>query len=299
MKALWQESGGLHDYNKIDEIKAWDAVYDKISGKTEKARSALAFTIIKVAAVILISYVLGAMTIYLSGVKTFQSAVTENKEIRMRSPLGSKTEVVLSDGTKVWLNSGSEIRYPSEFGKKQRDLYLVGEAFFEVKKNKESPFLVHTENVDVRVLGTSFNVKSYPEEKMVETTLVEGTIHINKVGSSHILKLQPGEKAIFKRNADGLKEKDDNAFLVAKDVDTELDTSWKSGKLVFKREKFGDLAIKLERWYNVHISVNNKKLTEEKVTGIFQNESIEQALNALQISVSFSYKIDKNNISIK
>jgi ferric-dicitrate binding protein FerR (iron transport regulator) len=292
IEQLWKKSKGVGDYYNINQEYAWDIIRKKI---TKKPRQVILQSVLKIAAVVAIAYLLGGFTMYLIQPKP-QQGISESKEISVKAPLGSKTEIELSDGTKVWLNSGSEVRYPTIFDRTKRDIYLTGEAFFDVEKNKEAPFFVHTDDVEIKVLGTSFNVKSYPEEDLVETTLVEGVINMNKKGSSQVLQLKPKEKATFIKNIEKLPGEE--RFIVTENIDTELYSSWKSGKLVFKREKFGDLMVKLERWYNVHITVGNKKLHEERITGAFENESIEQALEALKISVPFSYKISKNNITI-
>ncbi len=292
IERLWKNSKGVGDYYKINQEYAWDTIYKKI---TKKPRQVIFQAVLKIAAIVAIAYLLGGLTIYFIQPKPQQGIFT-SKEIYVKAPLGSKAEIELSDGTKVWLNSGSEVRYPTIFDRTKRDIYLTGEAFFDVEKNKQVPFFVHTNDVDIKVLGTSFNVKSYPEENLVETTLVEGLININKKGSNQILQLKPKEKATF------IKDIRDRAgaqqFVVTENIDTELYSSWKNGKFVFRREKFGDLTVKMERWYNVHITVENKKLYEERVTGAFENESIEQALEALKISVPFSFKFTKGNITI-
>jgi ferric-dicitrate binding protein FerR (iron transport regulator) len=294
LERLWLESNGIGDYYSINQGHAWKEVHRRIMPKTNQR---LLKPMIKVAAVVAIAYLLGALSMYLLQPKPQQGLVV-SKEIYVKAPLGSKTEVELSDGTKVWLNSGSEVHYPAIFDQNQRDIYLVGEAYFDVEKNEAAPFFVHTNDIDIRVLGTRFNVKSYPEEGLVETTLEEGLININKKGSDQVLQLKPREKATFVKNLEKQPAKGAERFVITENVDTELYTSWKNEKLVFKREKFADLAIKLERWYNVQISIGNKKLANEMVTGIFENESIEQALQALRISVPFKYEIKKNQITI-
>lgn len=296
LERLWMESNGVSDYYKIDQEHAWDIVYRKIM---PKANQRILRPMLKVAASIAIAYLLGALTMYFIQPGTQpRQGVAISPEIYVKAPLGSKTEVELSDGTKVWLNSGSEVRYPAAFDQNQRDIYLAGEAYFAVEKNEEAPFFVHTNDIDIRVLGTRFNVKAYPEESLVETTLEEGLININKKGSGQILQLKPKEQASFVKNPEKLPGNKER-FIVSENVNTELYTSWRNEKLIFKSEKFADLTVKLERWYNVHISLENKKLAEERVTGSFENESIEQALEALRISVPFTYKINKNKITIK
>ena len=294
IERLWKDSKGIVDYYKVNQEYAWSQIYRKI---TPKHKTRILHPIVKVAAAVVVAFLLGASAMYFIQ-PVPQQKIFVSKEICVKAPLGSKTEVELSDGTEVWLNSGSEIRYPATFRKNQRDIYLVGEAFFDVEKNVEAPFFVHADEVDIRVLGTSFNVKSYPEEDIVETTLVEGLINMNKKGSNQVFQLKPNEKATFIKNREEISGKETEQFIITKNVDAKLYTSWKNGMLIFKKEKFGDLVIKMERWYNVRITIENKQLTGEKVTGSFQNESIEQALEALKISVPFSYKINKNDINI-
>lgn len=290
IEQLWKGAKGIGDYYKINQDQAWEKVYKKAM---QKPKRQLLNPLLKVAAVVVIAFLAGALGMYL--IQPKQTGAPAGREIYAKAPLGSKTEVELSDGTKVWLNSGSEVRYPAIFGPDQRNVYLEGEAYFEVEKNKRAPFCVHTGEIEIEVLGTSFNVKSYPEDDRIETTLIEGAVGISKTGSEQSVKLKPNEKASLARNTG----KQDEEFTVTGNVDTELYISWKNGKLVFKKEKLGDLAVKLERWFNVTITISDKKLAEERVTGIFQNENIEQVLDALQMSLSFSYEITKNEIVIE
>ena len=290
IKKLWKDPKGVQTYTKIDQDRAWDIIHRKIAQRPVRK---ILQPALKVAAIVVIAYLLGALTMYFVRQKP-QTQTDTKKEIYVKAPLGSKSELILSDGTKVWLNSGSEIHYPAVFGPNQRDIDLTGEAYFEVKKNKEAPFFVHTNKTDIRVLGTQFNVKSYPEDRYTETVLVEGSVNINKKGSNKTIQLKPNEKATLK------KDGDPNAkFVIAKNINTELYTAWKNEKLIFKREKFGKVVVLMERWYNVQITVINKKVEEERVTGSFENESIEQALNALKISMPFTYQINKNKIIIR
>jgi len=287
LEKLWNAPKGLDAYYKIDEKQAWNYIHSKI----HPAPGLQIFrNMTKVAAAAALIFLIGTSTLFYIQNRELNT-LTWNNEISVKAPLGSKTEVILSDGTKIWLNSGSEIRYPATFDKEQRDVQLVGEAYFEVEKNKKWPFLVHTDDVDIRVLGTCFNVKSYPEENNVETVLEEGSISICKKGSNEVLLLKPDEEAIYTKST--------SRFEIKRKIESDLYTSWKSNKIIFKRETFSTLAVKLERWHNVRISIKNKKLAEEKVTGTFENESIEQVLEALRISVPFTYEVRKNNIMIK
>jgi len=318
IKLLWENPESILAYGKIDELTAWHNAKKRINQKVTDTRKNRFIQIIKIAAVIVLAFIIGSLSPYFFGFdpaswgKNQTNTVTEDYSV-VKAPLGSKSQIKLPDGSSVWLNSGSEVRYKSTFRQGERDIYLTGEAYFDVKKIKLSHFVVHTQDIEVKVRGTRFNVKSYPEEGLIETTLEEGLVNINKVGSNQILELKPNQKAIFVKKEGKIMVSDylpDNLedlkpanrkeqFVVAENIDTELSTSWKNERLVFKRERFDILMIKLERWHDVNITIENDKLKEERVTGIFEIESIEQALEALKISVPFTYEINKNNIIIK
>lgn len=235
---------------------------------------------------------------------------------------GSKSRIVLPDGTMVSLNSGSKIKYPSHF-ENDRSVYIEGEVFFDVKKDAKHPFYVHTSDITIKVLGTVFNVKSYPEEKIIETTLVSGSVEIfdNKEGkksdrdlSQQIAVLAPNQKAIFVKNNREMttvsnetkEQKIDEVviepispqMLILDKVKTEITTSWKDNRLVFDNEKFERLLPKLERWYNLKIINDFPEINNTRFTGKFDLETIEQALRALQITTPFNYKMDKNKLTI-
>ena len=223
--------------------------------------------------------------------------------------LGSKSKIKLPDGSVVKLNSGSKLTYPSFFNDKMRQVYLEGEAYFEVKADSSMPFFVNTSDITVKVTGTSFNLKSYPESNTIVTTLVSGSLEISHKSAKPIT-LKPNQKAIYIKDQHKLTldERKELNFepgqmkvpkLSLKDqIDTRPLTAWKDGKLIFTNEKFEDLAIRLERWYNVKIIIKSQKLRNERFTGKFENETTEQVLNALMIAEPFEYTMNKNIITI-
>ncbi len=223
--------------------------------------------------------------------------------------LGSKSKIKLSDGTVVKLNSGSKLSYPAFFNDKKRQVYLEGEAYFEVKADSSRPFFVNTSDITVKVIGTSFNLKSYPESNTIVTTLVSGSLEISHKSAKPIT-LKPNQNAVYikdkhKLTLDERKELnlESGQMKVPKlslqnQIDTRPLTAWKDGKLIFTNEKFEDLAIKLERWYNVKIIIKSQELKQERFTGTFENETTEQVLNALKIAEPFEYTINKNIITI-
>jgi len=232
--------------------------------------------------------------------------------------LGSKSKIRLPDGSVVNLNSGSRLCYPAFFNDKYRQVSLEGEAFFEVKADSSMPFYVNTSDITIKVIGTSFNVKSYPESNTIETTLVSGSLEISDrtllghdiLNISRHFTMKPNQKAVYIKDMDRLTvdEQKELKFepkrmkipkLALQDqIDTQPLTAWKDNKLIFNNEKFEDLAIKLERWYDVNITIKARELRKERLTGTFENETTEQVLNALMIAEPFIYTIDKNEITI-
>lgn len=229
------------------------------------------------------------------------------------APLGARSNVTLPDGTIVWLNAGSKIRYAMDFLKKDREINLSGEAYFEVAKVKGSRFIVHTGHVDIKVWGTKFNVKAYPEEKTIQTTLVEGSVSIVKTGSipeKAETFLVPNQTAIFYKN----KSDDDKVKIekptkpepenilpmeVKKEVNTILYTSWKDDKWVIEGQTLGVFAEELERRYNVEIKFEDETLMNYKFNGILANETLEQILEIVKISAPVDYEVIANQVTLK
>lgn len=248
-----------------------------------------------------------------SVIDTRDAGSVANNEIFV--PYGSKTRIVLPDGSVVILNSGSYLRYPSTFDSFNRSAFIQGEAFFDIKKDSRNPFVVKTADITIKVLGTRFNVKSYNDEKTVETTLVSGSIEIYKndsasVDNNRIFILKPNQQAIYEKQTGDLaisekaektndqKLKPIRSFLVQKKVDLDPVIAWKDNRMIFRDESFSELSKKMERWYNVEIEIQNEDLSKALFSGIFEKETVEQALNALTIATPFDYKMNKNKIII-
>ncbi|MFN8254533.1 MAG: FecR family protein [Bacteroidales bacterium] len=218
-----------------------------------------------------------------------------SKLTAISSPKGSKSMLSLYDGTKIWLNAGSTIKFDNFFNEKNRNLILEGEAYFEVAKNQAIPFLVKAGDIVVQATGTVFNVKAYPDEKVIETTLVEGsvTVGINN-GPKNAVNLMPNEQ-VFYYKSDKIN-KEGSRLIKSKGIDTEIYTSWINDKLQINGERLGALAIKLERKYDVTIHIEDEKLKNLQFTGILENETIEQILEIIRISSSVKYRIDGREI---
>ena len=201
------------------------------------------------------------------------------------TPNGARTSFELPDGSKVWLNSGSSLSFPMSFRNK-RPVTLVGEAFFDVKKNS-NPFIVSTQYGKVCVKGTSFDVKAYNDESF-ETTLLTGSVEITGKNKDKV-DLIPGFQA-----------KSTNGKLSVSKVETEVYTSWKDGKLIFQNEPLLTVAKRLERWYNVNIELDHDpNLYKIKYNGTIEMESVTEVLSLLKITASIDYTYDKNKRLIK
>jgi len=250
----------------------------------------------------------------------FHSAkTTENNEVVAKP--GAKSKMILPDGTTVWLNSGSRLIYSGNFKDSVRAVELDGEAFFDVVKDAKHPFIVHTSGIDIRVLGTAFNVKSYAADATIEATLIRGLIEVVKKNQPESPKviLRPHEKLIFNKDQQAITTsgyyttaadiKNSRVVVLPKEIsitpiprnkpDTALaETAWIYNKLVADGETFGEFSKKMERWYNVHFVFQDTKTAEYRFHSVFENENIEEALKALQLIASFNYKINDNEIKI-
>lgn len=218
---------------------------------------------------------------------------------------GTRSHIKLADGTTVWLNSDSELKYPLRFKGRKREVYLRGEAFFDVAKNAEKPFIVHTENMTINVLGTSFNVKAYAGDSTSEATLISGEVEIALPRTDKVIRLRPAEKLVVNRSPDSVKSPVTAARPVeikptyfSKGDSAIIETAWVDNKLVFSDEAFISLAARMQRWYNMSIRFENQTISQYRFTGIFQKESLTEALERLQLTEKFNYRISEDNTVI-
>ncbi len=232
---------------------------------------------------------------------------------------GSRTRTILPDGSTVWLNAGSRIVYGSEFNLANREITLYGEAYFDVLKEPQRPFIVHAGEINIKVLGTVFNVKSYPEDKTIETTLLRGLVEITtKNAKRAAIYLHPNQKIILPQKTSALDIKsgiiainekrtgknEKNNVLSITHLDSSLkeneriETAWIYNRLQFRGDSFTELAKKLERWYNITIYFEDDRVKELTFNGSLENETIDQAFHALQTANPFNFKIRNNEIFI-
>ena len=250
---------------------------------------------------------------------SMRSSDPEQRSEAIEARKGSRSRSLLPDGTTVWLNAGSKITYDGDFTGATREVRLDGEAFFDVVKQPDRPFIVHTSGIDIKVLGTAFNVKSYPEDKTVETTLYRGSVNVFREEETErkAIRLAPNEKLILLKrtaiDAENLsKDKAETSsainigptnYTIAKIDSTKLEserfeTAWIYSRLEFRGDSFEELARKLERWYNVTIVFNDEKVKQLSFNGSFEKENVEQAFTALKFALPFEYLIKGHDIYV-
>jgi ferric-dicitrate binding protein FerR (iron transport regulator) len=240
----------------------------------------------KIAAILILPVII------LSGYYFFQ----ENGPVQYTEtivPKGQKSEIVLPDKTHIWLNSASRLRYPVKFGNVNRELFLEGEAYFEVAENKNKPFLVQTSGITVKVLGTKFNVKTYPDDENVETALLSGkinlTIHSGQ-GKTSELDINPGEMADYSKVESSVSK---SGF------QTDEILGWKDNRLIFRDDTFDNLVKKVERWYDVEIIYDKSLFQGQRLTvELLEGESLERLMQIIEKTIQINYKIDKQKVFI-
>lgn len=221
---------------------------------------------------------------------------------------GEKIRQMLPDSSFVWLNAATQLTYASDYGKTRREVYLQGEAFFEVAPDKDRPFLVHAGKLIVKVLGTSFNVRSYAGDSAVETTLIKGKVEVqlNDGAGKHIL-LSPNEKLTVSNEPPAAKKVlappqpsyTIQPLIHLNDTTGYNEIAWIDNKLVFWNESFEKVAEKMERWYDVRIHFSRPALMQEALSGTFEKETVEQALKILQMTTEFTFSRNGKDIFLK
>ncbi|KAA2241281.1 DUF4974 domain-containing protein [Chitinophaga agrisoli] len=205
----------------------------------------------------------------------------------LQIPRGGEYRVVLPDSSVVWLNASTSLRFPTRFNGDTRNVYLTGEAYFEIAKDKSKPFIVHTDKLAVTVTGTKFNVKAYTDEVYTRTTLVEGGVRLT-AGTNNVL-LHPGEEGVWEQQ-----------HIIVQEAYMEEALAWKNGRFVFRSEPLGSIMRKLSRWYDIDVSFSGAALTELRFTGTIRKyESIQKVLDMLALTQKVQFSIDGKNVAVK
>jgi ferric-dicitrate binding protein FerR (iron transport regulator) len=245
--------------------------------------------------------------------RTPQKTELQTAQNTVTTKPGSKSKVQLPDGSQVWLNADSRITYDESFRGPYREVKLCGEAYFDITKDKDHPFIIHASSIDVKVLGTSLNIRSYRDEKNTEAVLIHGSIEVSlRTDPDRKVVLQPNEKIVVENGAapvvSGATRTDlkygktpvmvlGKAHFQQKDsVATEV--LWIKNKLAFDQETLGDVAAKIERWYGVKVTIQDDSLKQTAYSGVFEDESLDQVMEALRLTGNFRYSINKKDVTI-
>ena len=207
----------------------------------------------------------------------------------LQVPRGGEYKIVLDDGTEIWLNSASELKYPAHFVGNERRVCLVGEAYFQVARTEAAPFIVETRDMDVKVLGTSFNVSAYEDEENSHATLVEGRVEVDDKVNGEKVTLTPGEQALLQG-----KE------MVVREVNTKLYSMWRLDRFTFASEDMEGVIRKLSRWYNVNFFFSNSSMKQKRFTGSLPKYSdISQVLKMIEMTTDIKFQVKGNTIIIQ
>lgn len=277
-KKLWSLVNRHQKMRLIDDQKAYLTVSEQLFSRK---KISLLNIFQRIAAILVIPLLLATTYFYFNNSQKHEQSVSVVYNTA-ETPLGMRSSLTLPDGTKVWLNAGSKLSYPVTFSNEYRAVRLIGEAYFEVKKDKEWPFLVNSGTMNIVVSGTTFNCNAYQENNEIQTVLVEGQVTLLNESSTVSEELQPGELAVFEKNSQQIsKTKTDLQKYIA----------WKSGILMFRDDKMDKVVEKLERWYNVEIEIKDKEISDYIYNMTFVDESLDQVLKMLSLSAPISYVV--------
>ncbi len=269
----------------------WITLFARMTTQSGKSRTrGLYDLLIKVAAVLLIPFIIYAVWLQ-TGKLRLESAyrqlaeIQSARQITVVAPVGTRTVVDLPDGSKAWLNSGSELSYPASFSEQERRVKIAGEAFFTVQKN-DVPFIVQSPGPEIRVYGTSFNINSYADEELMTVALVEGKISL-MIGDQERF-MTPGQVSYFHRSRKSVIVKNEN-------IDRFI--CWREGKFIFRDTPLSEILRRLQRQYHVEIDLATPELGSYRYNATFQNENLEQILELLKLSAPIRYRYEKGDLA--
>lgn len=274
---VWLDNEAKRDATAYSSETAY-RLFEKLAVKLQKKETTTRFMrFVKYAAIIAIIFSTGL--ILMNGINKIESSsVIATIPHELLIPRGSMGEMVLPDGTRVWINSDSKITYYSDYNKNNRQIFLEGEAYFQVAKDKNRPFIVHADDLSIRAVGTAFNV--FTSKGVIETSLDEGCVELTrKLYNEEPLVMSPGEKAIFNK---------ENQTLKVGKTDVKTLTSWRNKKWVIRSMQLADLLERLERRYDVNIDVVDPNILKTTVSASFINEDIQQIMNGLASALDFN-----------
>lgn len=302
-------SGVDTDYDRL-----FKQIQQNISEQKKNRRLInLGFNVVRIAAIVLVAFLLGGTLSYFLLPK---ESIETPTFCEVTAPLGSTSEIVLPDNSRVWLNAGSKIRYSTSFNQHDRLIFLEGEGYFKVSKNTKLPFIVDAFGFEVKALGTEFNVKAYRDDATIETTLIEGKVtllHANEKITDGVF-LAPNQKAIFYKAKESLtiegikklEEKEeklnytgDDRLVIIPKLDPRSIISWKENQLIIESERLDDLVELLGRKYNFNFEFKSEDIKRFRFSGTLEDETLQQVMDVIKISSPIDYAIEGKTVIIE
>ncbi len=279
----WYEFPGARDESEKDLSIIYDQLREQIRREqpsTISLQKRMIRIYSKIAAVLMLPLLIVTIVILLH-----KNNIDTSSWAEIYAPPGARTLFVLPDGSKGWLNSNTKLKYPLNF-RSNRHLDLSGEAYFEVTKNKDYPFVVTTPNLDVMVTGTIFSVSALREENTTEVILQEGVVEVNNSGIGLTSVMKPDQKFVIDNQS--------KKYQISS-VNAQQYNAWKDGMLIFRNEPLDDVFKRLSRWYNVKINVADEQIKKYKYRATFKNEPIEEVISLIALTLPIEYKIQKRS----
>lgn len=269
IRFIWETTVELKLHKQINIQQNWKKVSKQINADKYKKK---VLNFIRTAAAVLLIPVLIATYTLFNTLKEWNNIPVE--QIEQTSAYGLISKVILPDGSEVWLNSGSSISYPKRFTNNKRNVQLTGEAYFKVTSNKSNRFdVVTSSGLQVSAYGTEFNVKAYEDEDNIEATLAKGHVEVSEIGQPITRVLLPGEQIIYYKNTNSMK---------IDKVNLAVETSWKDGKMIFRRANMNEIVQRLARHFNVEIKLEGEELYDYKYSATFTTETLHEVLLLLE-----------------
>lgn len=281
MEKIWEFSGNAFNNIKPDKDKMWNAIDSEISKKERKLK--ILRPLIRIAASILIVLTLGS-AFYYFGIKD----IMNKKIVVALSSDDEKTNITLTDGSNVVLNKASTLEYPAKFKGKSRDVFLKGEAYFEVQRNEKKPFIIHLSKTTIEVLGTSFNIRAFSNEDEVLVSVVTGKVKfsVDEDPQKSVI-LGMGQSGIFNNSIDTLYKKQEYSM-------NEL--AWKTGRLTFCETGLSEVCTILSKHFFQKISIGDPSIENVPFTATFENQKLEEVLTVLHYALNIKYEYKENEI---
>ncbi|RQO70490.1 hypothetical protein DBR43_20980 [Pedobacter sp. KBW06] len=275
---------------QLMEDQEWDSLSHRLN-LTKKPRLVIFKPWMRIVAAACFAVIIGTGALLYAlrdsgqGIDQRQAALTF---LEVKTGKGEKLRHILPDGTVVQLNAQSSLKYPEHFSDSSRVLDFSGEGFFIVAKDANRPFLIHTARTSTRVLGTSFNLKAYPEDKATEIVVTEGKVSFSDQAGKQSVLVNPDQRGIYIPGEP----------LLSSNVYAAKYAAWKEGKLVFDNEKLSAVALKMERWFNVKVIIERAGLKEDRFSGKFDQPTVSGVMHSLSVAIQFKYKTERNRIII-